>query len=170
MAISSYISIPLHVTAYISRVGVSTAKAKSSSENGAETKDHQFPDGTGGEHMIVNVWRPLYDKVPNWGLAVMDGSSLAQGDVHPTILNSFDNNPGGRTKGDLSVVNVNASGCAYIIGFNHPKLLLPADIRASFNNATTAAKLGAEQDVPETGTSTINCVKAKFSAFIATSG
>ena len=71
----------------------------------AETKDHQFPDGTGGEHMIVNVWRPLYDKVPNWGLAVMDGSSLAQGDVHPTILNSFDNNPGGRTKGDLSVVN-----------------------------------------------------------------
>ena len=60
--------------------------------------DHLFPDGEGGEHMIVNLWRPL-STVPNWGLGVMDGSSLEQGDVHPTILNSYDNNPGGLTKG-----------------------------------------------------------------------
>ena len=50
--------------------------------------------GEGGEHLIVNVWRPLRE-VEQWGLAVMDGSTLAQGDVHPTTMNLFDNNPGG---------------------------------------------------------------------------
>ena len=25
----------------------------------AETEDHDSPDGEGGEHMIVNVWRPI---------------------------------------------------------------------------------------------------------------
>ena len=32
----------------------------------------------------------------------LDGRSLAQGDVHPTTLNAFDNQPGGRTGGELS--------------------------------------------------------------------
>eukprot|EP00947_MAST-08B_sp_MAST-8B-sp1_P000006 g6.t1 len=62
----------------------------------AETEDHDFPEGTGGDHLIVNVWRPLRP-VEQWGLAVLDGRTLAQGDVHPTIVNKFDNNPGGRT-------------------------------------------------------------------------
>ena len=50
--------------------------------------------------MIVNLWRPLAT-VRNWGLGVLDGRSLAQGDVHPSTMISFDNSPGGRTRGVL---------------------------------------------------------------------
>lgn len=50
----------------------------------AETADHSSPEGYGGEHLIVNVWRPL-SVVKQWGLAVLDGRSLAPGDVHPTV-------------------------------------------------------------------------------------
>jgi len=60
--------------------------------------DHFFPNGRGGEHMIVNLWRPL-EVVRNWGLGVLDGGSIKQGDVHPTIINKYDNSPGGLTKG-----------------------------------------------------------------------
>ncbi len=68
-----------------------------------DTEDHDFPEGRGGEHMIVNVWRPL-DTVKNWGLAVLDGRTLAAGDVHPTIMNKFDNAPGGRVGNELKLV------------------------------------------------------------------
>lgn len=51
----------------------------------AETADHQSPNGRGGEHLIVNVWRPL-STVENWGLTVLDGRTLAPGDVHPTAF------------------------------------------------------------------------------------
>lgn len=67
----------------------------------AESEDHDSPDGSGGEHLIVNVWRPL-STVRNWGLAALDGSSLDQGDVHPSVIIKFDNSPGGRTGGDMS--------------------------------------------------------------------
>jgi hypothetical protein len=61
----------------------------------AETEDHDSPDGRGGEHMIVNVWRPIQKTpVKNWGLCALDGSTLRQGDVHPTTLVEFDNTPG----------------------------------------------------------------------------
>jgi hypothetical protein len=50
--------------------------------------------GIGGEHIIVNVWRPLVGPVPQWPLAVMDGRSFDQHDTHPTILNVYDNAPG----------------------------------------------------------------------------
>ena len=66
----------------------------------AETEDHDSPDGEGGEHMIVNVWRPIQpEPVLNWSLCALDGSTLTQGDVHPTSLVSFNNTPGGRTNG-----------------------------------------------------------------------
>jgi hypothetical protein len=66
----------------------------------AETEDHQSPTGRGGEHMIVNVWRPIQPTpVKQWGLCALDGSTLRQGDVHPTQLVQFDNSPGGRTGG-----------------------------------------------------------------------
>ena len=66
----------------------------------AETEDHNFPNGQGGEHMIVNVWRPIQPTpVKQWGLCALDGSTLRQGDVHPTQLVQFDNTPGGRTGG-----------------------------------------------------------------------
>ena len=69
----------------------------------AETVDHDSPAGTGGEHMIVNVWRPIQrTPVRNWGLCALDGSTLQQGDVHPTTLVEFDNTPGGRTGGSVS--------------------------------------------------------------------
>jgi hypothetical protein len=51
----------------------------------AEAQDHASPEGRGGEHMIVNVWRPLAP-VENWGLAVLDGRTLVQDDVHPSVL------------------------------------------------------------------------------------
>merc|ERR1712196_499747 len=51
----------------------------------AETIDHNSPEGQGGEHLIVNVWRPLAE-VKNWGLAMLDGRTLAEGDVHPTVV------------------------------------------------------------------------------------
>merc|ERR1712232_258149 len=51
----------------------------------AESADHDSPRGYGGEHLIVNVWKPL-STVHNWGLAVLDGRTLSQGDVHPTAL------------------------------------------------------------------------------------
>lgn len=62
----------------------------------AEMGDHDFPSGLGGEHMIVNVWRPLRGPVQQWPLAVCDSKTLAQGDVHPSLLLSFDNTPGGQ--------------------------------------------------------------------------
>jgi hypothetical protein len=50
--------------------------------------------------MIVNVWRPIQSTpVKQWGLCALDGSTLRQGDVHPTQLVQFDNTPGGRTGG-----------------------------------------------------------------------
>ena len=66
----------------------------------SETDDHNSPEGEGGEHMIINVWRPI-KPVHQWGLAVLDGRSMKQGDVHPTTINKFDNSPGGRTAGKL---------------------------------------------------------------------
>ena len=56
----------------------------------SETDDHNSPEGEGGEHMIINVWRPI-KPVHQWGLAVLDGRSMKQGDVHPTTINKFDN-------------------------------------------------------------------------------
>jgi len=67
----------------------------------AETEDHDSPDGEGGEHLIVNVWRPL-SKVRNYGLAAVDGRTIAQADVHPTVLQEFDNTPGGRSGGKIA--------------------------------------------------------------------
>ena len=49
----------------------------------AETADHDSPNGTGDEFMIINVWRPL-EIVRNYPLAVCDARSFDQGDVHPT--------------------------------------------------------------------------------------
>jgi hypothetical protein len=55
---------------------------------------------TGGEHMIVNVWRPIQPTpVAQWSLCALDGSTLRQGDVHPTTIVKFNNTPGGRTGG-----------------------------------------------------------------------
>lgn len=51
----------------------------------AEGEDHESLEGTGGEHVIVNIWRPLAP-VENWGLGLLDARSLKQGDVHPTAL------------------------------------------------------------------------------------
>ena len=32
-----------------------------------ESEDHDSPEGRGGEHMILNVWRPISDEpVQNW--------------------------------------------------------------------------------------------------------
>lgn len=63
----------------------------------AETKDHESPEGLGGEHMIVNVWRPIQEAaVAQWPLAVLDATSLPQGDEHPSILQTYDNTPGGK--------------------------------------------------------------------------
>lgn len=48
--------------------------------------------------MIVNVWRPIQPHpVENWSLCALDGSTLQQGDVHPTTIVKFNNAPGGRT-------------------------------------------------------------------------
>merc|ERR1711920_29164 len=51
--------------------------------------------------MIVNVWRPL-NTVKNWGLAAIDGRTVKQGDVHPTVVVEFDNTPGGRIAGKIA--------------------------------------------------------------------
>jgi len=67
----------------------------------SESEDHDSPDGEGGEHLIINVWRPL-SRVRNWGLAALDGRTLEQADVHPTVVQQFDNTPGGRTNGRIS--------------------------------------------------------------------
>jgi hypothetical protein len=78
----------------------------------AEEADHDSPIGTGGEHMIVNVWRPIQETpVLNWSLAALDGSTLRQGDVHPTTIVKFNNKPGGRTGG--AVTEVSAHGLAF---------------------------------------------------------
>lgn len=61
----------------------------------SETVDHASPEGNGGEHLIVNVWRPI-KKVMQWPLALLDARSLVQDDVHPTVLQTFDNTPGGQ--------------------------------------------------------------------------
>ena len=35
-----------------------------------ESVDHDSPEGRGGEHMILNVWRPISDEpVQNWVLS-----------------------------------------------------------------------------------------------------
>lgn len=65
----------------------------------AEREDHDSPEGGGGEHLIVNVWRPL-KRVEQWPLALMDARTFAQRDVHPTVLNTFDNTPGGQAGDD----------------------------------------------------------------------
>jgi hypothetical protein len=63
----------------------------------AETVDHDFPEGRGGDHLIVNAWRPIQDTpVKQWPLALLDASSILQEDVHPTILQRYDNTPGGQ--------------------------------------------------------------------------
>lgn len=60
--------------------------------------------------MIVNVWRPIQETpVLNWSMCALDGSTLQQGDVHPTTLVEFNNAPGGsldRTKGEVTKSNV----------------------------------------------------------------
>jgi hypothetical protein len=69
----------------------------------SESSDHDSPAGRGGEHMIVNVWRPIQrEPVENWSLCALDGSTLAQGDVHPTTIVRFNNAPGGRIGGTVA--------------------------------------------------------------------
>jgi hypothetical protein len=69
---------------------------------GPESTDHDSPDGEGGEHMIVNAWRPIAGPVMNWGLAVMDGRTIDQRDVHPTILYTETISPEVRLSGEVS--------------------------------------------------------------------
>lgn len=63
----------------------------------SEVQDHDSPLGRGGDHMIVNVWRPIQaTPVKQWPLALLDASSISQEDVHPSILQTYDNTPGGQ--------------------------------------------------------------------------
>ena len=62
----------------------------------SETADHESPDAGGGEHLIVNVWRPIRGPVEQYPLALLDARTIAQDDSHPTILQHFDNSPGGQ--------------------------------------------------------------------------
>lgn len=59
----------------------------------AETEDHNSPEGEGGEHLIVNVWKPLVT-VENWGLGLLDGRSMDPNDVHCSLLQN-NGPPGG---------------------------------------------------------------------------
>jgi hypothetical protein len=70
----------------------------------AETKDHNSPDGRGGDFMIVNLWRPL-DAVENYPLAMCDARSFEQGDLHPTWLRHF-----GVTSNDGSGIDGSGDG------------------------------------------------------------
>lgn len=63
----------------------------------AETQDHNSPEGIGGEHLIVNVWRPIQrTPVTQYPLALLDASSIEQGDDHHSIFLRYDNTPGGQ--------------------------------------------------------------------------
>lgn len=62
-----------------------------------ETTDHDSPEGEGGEHLIVNVWRPILGPVMQWPLVLLDARTCSQEDVHPSILNIYDNSPGGQS-------------------------------------------------------------------------
>lgn len=91
----------------------------------SETKDHESPEGLGGEHMIVNVWRPILETpVSQWPLAVMDATTLPQGDEHPSILQTYDNTPGGKAgsvekqqdDSELKVCDLSGQKLRYRIG------------------------------------------------------
>lgn len=93
------------------------------------------------EHMIVNVWRPIVGPVRNWGLAALDGSTLRQGDVHPTTLVRFDNTPGGRTGGTVlesgsQVVDVDGKVVPVRVGETTSPLHDPAHRWIYFPNMT----------------------------------
>jgi len=63
----------------------------------AEHQDHLSPEGYGGEHLIINVWRPIQrTPVSQWPLALLDASTIDQRDVHPSIILRYDNTPGGQ--------------------------------------------------------------------------
>jgi hypothetical protein len=56
----------------------------------AESQDHDSPSGRGGEHMILNVWRPIADEPTlQWGLAALDGSTMPEPENEPSILIKF---------------------------------------------------------------------------------
>ena len=44
------------------------------------------------------VWRAIRGPVEQWPLALLDARTIAQGDVHPTALNIYDNSPGGLSR------------------------------------------------------------------------
>jgi hypothetical protein len=62
-----------------------------------ETIDHNSPEGEGGDHLIINVWRPILGPVKQWPLVLLDARTVSQEDVHPSILNIYDNSPGGKS-------------------------------------------------------------------------
>ena len=62
-----------------------------------ETIDHDSPEGEGGDHLIINVWRAIQGPVTQWPLALLDAQTISQQDVHPSILNTYDNSPGGQS-------------------------------------------------------------------------
>lgn len=63
----------------------------------AESEDHDSPEGEGGDHIIVNVWRPIQETpVMQYPLALLDAESIEQADVHPSFLQTYDNKPGGQ--------------------------------------------------------------------------
>ena len=90
-----------------------------------ETIDHQSPEGEGGDHLIVNVWRPIVGPVTQWPLALLDARTVSQEDVHPTILNIYDNSPGGQSgnvaergqdESELKVHDLDGNKLRYRIG------------------------------------------------------
>ena len=74
---------------------------------------------------FVNVWRPIVGPVTQWPLALLDARTVSQEDVHPTILNIYDNSPGGQSgnvaergqdESELKVHDLDGNKLRYRIG------------------------------------------------------